>query len=101
MTTNMIDQSQRVSLGVAGLAYLITVGIYANFGIQDRLISAGNPAQTVRTILAVVGALSSAGCARCTAVLYIFSSFVNIMSLWWFRSPMGILDLVTSFLTAV
>jgi hypothetical protein len=47
--------------------------------------------------LAAFGVLSSAFCAACTLVFYIFPSFDKIVNLWWFDSPMGIFDIVLSF----
>jgi hypothetical protein len=54
MTTGAIDESQQRAAKVAGLAYLLTFAIvvYVNFGIHDRLIVAGNAADTARNILA-------------------------------------------------
>lgn len=54
MTHRTIEQTQRTAAKVAGLAYLITFAIvvYVNFGIHDRLIVAGNAAETARNILA-------------------------------------------------
>jgi Domain of unknown function (DUF4386) len=54
MAIYTIDELQRKAAPVAGLAYLITFAIvvYVNFGIHDRLIVAGNAAETARNILA-------------------------------------------------
>jgi hypothetical protein len=54
MTASTIDESQRKAAKVAGLAYLFTfvIVVYVNFGIHDRLLVAGNPAETARNILA-------------------------------------------------
>lgn len=54
MAASAIDGSQRTAAKVAGLSYLITFAIvvYVNFGIHDRLIVAGNPAETARNIVA-------------------------------------------------
>jgi hypothetical protein len=46
--------------------------------------------------LAAFGAVSSAFCAACTAVFLISPDFANMVSLWWFDTPMGIFDLATS-----
>src|SRR5205085_12269454 len=48
MTTNTIDESQRKAARVAGFFYLLTFAIVVvvNFGINERLMVAGNPAQT-------------------------------------------------------
>ncbi len=54
MTTSRIDDSQRTAARVAGLACLITMAIvvFANFGIHERLIVAGDAAATARNIMA-------------------------------------------------
>jgi Domain of unknown function (DUF4386) len=54
MAIYTIDELQRKAAPVAGLAYLITFAtvVYVNFGIHDRLIVAGNAAETARNILA-------------------------------------------------
>jgi hypothetical protein len=54
MTTSTIDESQRKAARVAGFFYLLTFAIVVavNFGINERLMIAGNPAQTARNILA-------------------------------------------------
>lgn len=53
MALNIIDEPQRKAAKVAGLAYLITltVVVFVNFGIHDRLI-VENDAETARNILA-------------------------------------------------
>ncbi|HET7750247.1 MAG TPA: DUF4386 domain-containing protein [Terriglobales bacterium] len=54
MTTYPVDPSQQKAAKAAGFSYLITFAIvvYVNFGIHDRLIVAGNAAETARNILA-------------------------------------------------
>ena len=47
--------------------------------------------------LAVFGVVSSAWCVACTLAFYIFPTFYSIVNLWWFDTPMGIFDIVTSF----
>lgn len=47
--------------------------------------------------LAAFGVISSAWCAACTFVFYIFPDFAKVVNLWWFDSPMGIFELVLSF----
>ena len=47
--------------------------------------------------LAAWGVISSAFCAACTFAFIIFPNFAKVVNLWWFDSPMGIFDLVTSF----
>lgn len=54
MTISAIDESQRKAARVAGLAYLLPMiaVVFANFGVNDRLIVAGNAVETARNILA-------------------------------------------------
>ncbi len=54
MTTGTIDESQRKAARVAGFFYLLTFAIVVsvNFGINERLMVGGDPAQTARNILA-------------------------------------------------
>ncbi len=54
MASATIEDSQRKGAIVAGWSYLITFAIvvYVNFAIHDRLIVAGNAAETARNILA-------------------------------------------------
>ncbi|PYV62899.1 MAG: hypothetical protein DMG97_39200 [Acidobacteria bacterium] len=54
MTTGTIDESQRKAARVAGFFYLLTFAIVVavNFGINERLMVNGDPAQTARNILA-------------------------------------------------
>jgi hypothetical protein len=47
--------------------------------------------------MAAFGVLSSAWCAACTAVLFIFPDFPKIVNLWWFDLPMAIFELALSF----
>jgi hypothetical protein len=47
--------------------------------------------------LAVFGVISSAFCVGCTLLFYIFPNFDKTINLWWFDTPMGIFDIVTSF----
>jgi len=47
--------------------------------------------------MAAVGVISSAWCAACTFVFYIFPGFSKVVNLWWFDSPMGIFELALSF----
>ena len=47
--------------------------------------------------LAAFGVISSAWCAACTFVFYIFPDFPKVVNLWWFDSPMAIFELVLSF----
>jgi hypothetical protein len=48
-------------------------------------------------MLAIFGIVSSAWCAACTVVFYVFPHFDNIVNLWWFDTPMAIFDIATSF----
>ena len=54
MTTHEIDPSQRRAARIAGFAGLIPLPfvIYANFAVHEKLIVAGNVAQTASNILA-------------------------------------------------
>ncbi len=54
MTIDTIDESQRKAARVVGFASLFTLPfvVFANFAIHDRLIVAGNVAETARNILA-------------------------------------------------
>jgi hypothetical protein len=54
MEISSVDQSQRKAARVAGFAYLFTLAtvVFANFAIHERLIVAGNAAETARNILA-------------------------------------------------
>jgi Domain of unknown function (DUF4386) len=47
--------------------------------------------------LAAFGMISSAWCALCTLVFYIFPDFDKVVNLWWFDSPMATFELVMSF----
>jgi hypothetical protein len=54
MEISSVDESQRKAARVAGFAYLFTLAtvVFANFAIHERLIVAGNAAETARNILA-------------------------------------------------
>jgi len=54
MTITTIDQSQRKAARVAGFTCLFTMAIvvFANFGIHERLMVAGDAAATARNIIA-------------------------------------------------
>ncbi len=47
--------------------------------------------------LAAFGVISSAWCAACTLVFYIFPDFPKVVNLWWFDSPMAVFELALSF----
>jgi hypothetical protein len=47
--------------------------------------------------LAAFGLISSAWCAACTLVFYIFPDFAKVVNLWLFDSPMAIFELALSF----
>jgi hypothetical protein len=47
--------------------------------------------------LAVFGIGSSAWCAACTLVFYVFPNFPKVVNLWWFDTPMVIFEIVLSF----
>jgi hypothetical protein len=46
--------------------------------------------------LAAFGVISSAWCAACTFVYYIFPGFADVVNLWWFDSPMVLFELALS-----
>jgi len=54
MMINTISESQSKAAKVAGFTFLFTIAIviFVNFGIHDRLIVAGNAAETARNIIA-------------------------------------------------
>ncbi len=54
MIMGPIDDSQRKAAKAAGFAFLISFAIvvFVQFGIHDRLIVAGNPAETARNLMA-------------------------------------------------
>ena len=54
MPTTTLEESQRKAARVAGFFYLLTFGIVVavNFGINERLMAAGDPARTAQNILA-------------------------------------------------
>src|SRR5437773_10243647 len=54
MTICTVDESQRKAAKVAGFTYLLTLPfvVFANFALHDRLIVAGNAAETARNIIA-------------------------------------------------
>jgi len=54
MTITTIDESQRTAAKVAGFTclFMMAIVVLANFGIHERLIVAGNAADTARNILA-------------------------------------------------
>jgi hypothetical protein len=47
--------------------------------------------------LAAFGMISSAWCAACALVFYIFPDFTKVVNLWLFDSPMAIFELALSF----
>src|SRR5713101_6300703 len=47
--------------------------------------------------LAAFGVISSAWCAACTFVLFIFPGFRSVVNWWWYDSPMGVFELALSF----
>src|SRR3954453_21548196 len=54
MTEHAIDQPQRTAAKIAGLAGLLPIPlvVFANFAVHERLIVAGDAAQTARNIVA-------------------------------------------------
>jgi Domain of unknown function (DUF4386) len=47
--------------------------------------------------LAAFGVISSAWCALCTFIFYVFPDFAKVVNLWWFDSPMAVFELALSF----
>ncbi len=47
--------------------------------------------------LAAFGVISSAWCAACTLVLFIFPGFRSVVNWWWYDSPMAVFELALSF----
>ena len=47
--------------------------------------------------LAAFGLVSSAWCAVCTFAYIINPSFSRVVNLWWFDSPMALLDITLGF----
>ena len=84
----MIDAAQRKAAKIAGVAFLLTMAtvIAVNFGINERLLVAGNPTETARNILAherlfrlgIAGNLIySAGVIVLLSALYVVLRTVN------------------------
>jgi hypothetical protein len=46
--------------------------------------------------LAAWGVISSAWCAACTFVFFIFPNFTEFVNLWWFDTPMGLFEMAMS-----
>lgn len=98
MTITSIDESQRKAARVVGFTTLFTLPflIYANFAIHDRLIVAGNAAETARNIIAhetlfrisiACDLIYSAGMVVLVAALYVVLKPVNrtfalVAALW-------------------
>jgi hypothetical protein len=47
--------------------------------------------------LAAAGVISCGWCAVCTFVFLIFPDFTRLVNLWWFDTPMGLVEIATSF----
>jgi len=47
--------------------------------------------------LALFGVISSAWCATCTLVYYIYPNFADLVNLWWFDTPMALFEIALSF----
>lgn len=80
MTT--LDESQRKAAKIAGISclFIMAVVVFANFGIHERLIVAGNAAETARNVLAhqtlfrigiACGLIYSAGLVVLLSALYV------------------------------
>ena len=88
MIISTIEESQRKAARVAGVACLFTMAtvIFANFAIHDRLIVAGNAAETARNIMAherlfrvgiACGLIYCAGLVVLLTALYVILKPVN------------------------
>jgi len=88
VTISTIDDSQRKAARVAGFTYLFALAavVSANFGIHERLIVAGNAAQTARNIIAherlfrigiALGLTYCAGLLLIIAALYVILKPIN------------------------
>ena len=114
MMIGTIDESQRKAARAAGFAYLLALAavIFANFGIHDRLMVAGDAAQTARNIIAherlfrIGIAFDLIYCASLLLIItalyailepIIFSNYSKVVNLWWFDSAMGIFEITMGF----
>ncbi len=52
----------------------------------------------IHRALAAFGVVTSAWCAVCTILLFIFPDFSKTVNLWWFDTPMVLFETVLSFL---
>ena len=88
MTISTIDDSQRTAARVAGFTCLFTMAtvVFANFRIHERLIVAGNAAETARNIVAherlfrigiACGLIYCAGIVILLTALYVILKPVN------------------------
>jgi hypothetical protein len=88
MTISTIDDSQRTAARVAGFTCLFTMAtvVFANFRIHERLIVAGNAAETARNIMAherlfrvglACGLIYGAGLVLLLTALYVILQPVN------------------------
>jgi hypothetical protein len=81
-----LNSSDAYYVGLLFWALAATVGSYLWF-----------KSNYIPRALAAFGVISSAWCAACTFVFYIFPDFAKLVNLWWFDSPMGIFELALSF----
>jgi hypothetical protein len=70
------------------LFYGLASTVCAYLWLESRYIPRG---------LAAWGVIASAWCAICTLVFIITPGFSKVVNLWWFDTPMGIFEIVTSF----
>lgn len=93
------DGSQQQAARLAGVALLVSwpLVVYANFAIQDRLVVAGDAAETARNLLALAGLLSSAWAALCAFLFILKPAFEKTVGLWSFDVPLGLFELVLAF----
>jgi len=120
MTPTEIDDSQRKAAKIAGLAGLLPLPlvVFANFAVHDRLIIAGNLAQTAQNIVAnetlfrasiVCDLLYSAGLIVLLSALYVILTPVSrtlsllaafwrlVYALIWLRMSLNLFDALRLF----
>src|SRR3982750_2873950 len=115
MTTRAIDHSQRKAAKIAGLAGLLPIPlvVFANFAVHERLIVAGNAAQTAHNIVAnetlfrasmLCDLFYAAGVVALLAALYVVLEPVDrtlsllaallrfVYALMWVRMTLNLFD---------
>jgi hypothetical protein len=117
MATSTIDESQRKAARVAGFSFLFTLPfvVFANFAVHDRLVVAGNAAETARNIIAherlfrisiACDLIYCAGLVALLTALYVVLKPVNrglalLAALWrlvyalmWVRMTLNLFDVL-------